>query len=344
MKTESANGLDLSVFFFSSDGTKDEREKYDLVLDCAHVADQEGFAAVWTPERHFNRFGGLYPNPAVLGAAIAAQTTHVGIRAGSVVLPLHHPVRVAEEWAVVDNISNGRVAVAFASGYHEVDFVLQPDVYADRREHMERNIDVVRRLWRGERLVLTEPSGKPVEVATYPRPLQRELPVWIAAGSRQTWQRAARLGANILCLLGTSPAIMSQMIQQYRSARQEHGHDAASGRVTVMVHTYVDVDLEQAREKTREPLMRYLRDFVDQSQFVRGDAMQREEELLELAYERRFAQTSLIGPPSKCCRLLDQLWEAGVNEVACLVDFGVDKPDVIASMGRLAQIRQRYCH
>ena len=70
---------------------------------------RNGFKAVWTPERHFHAFGGLYPNPAVTSAAVAAITTRVRVRAGSVVLPLHNPIRVAEEWAVVDNLSQGRV-------------------------------------------------------------------------------------------------------------------------------------------------------------------------------------------------------------------------------------------
>src|SRR6185295_17743730 len=103
------------------------------LMEGAKFADRNGFAAVWTPERHFHAFGGLYPNPSVTSAAIAAITQRVKIRAGSVVLPLHHPLRVAEEWAVVDNLSNGRVGLAFASGWHSIDFVLAPQNYADRK-------------------------------------------------------------------------------------------------------------------------------------------------------------------------------------------------------------------
>ena len=86
-------------------GTIGRRDRYRLLLEGARFADRHGFAAVWTPERHFHAFGGLYPNPAVTGAALAAITERIGIRAGSVVLPLHNPIRVAEEWSVVDNLS-----------------------------------------------------------------------------------------------------------------------------------------------------------------------------------------------------------------------------------------------
>ena len=89
------------------------------------------------------------PNPAVAGAALAAITEHVEIRAGSVVMPLQSPLRVAEEWAVVDRLSKGRVGISFASGWHADDFVLAPESYARRKDVMIAGIETVRRLWRG---------------------------------------------------------------------------------------------------------------------------------------------------------------------------------------------------
>src|SRR5262249_23660124 len=105
--------MDFSLFYFASAGGGESCDKYKLLIEGAKFADTHGFAAVWTPERHFHAFGGLYPNPSVTSAAIATVTENVQIRAGSVVLPLHDPLRVAEEWAVVDNLSHGRVAVSF---------------------------------------------------------------------------------------------------------------------------------------------------------------------------------------------------------------------------------------
>src|ERR1700735_5246819 len=78
----------LSLFFFSADSAERENGKYLTLLECAKFADQHRFAAVWTPERHFQRFGGLYGSPSITGAALAVLTTHISIRAGSVVLPL----------------------------------------------------------------------------------------------------------------------------------------------------------------------------------------------------------------------------------------------------------------
>src|SRR6185369_9306734 len=147
--------IDFSLFYFSSDeSATDAQNKYRLLLDGARFADENGFAAVWTPERHFHAFGGLYPNPAITSAVVAAITNQIQIRAGSVVLPLHNPIRVAEEWSVIDNVSRGRVGISFASGWHADDFVLAPENFADRKDVMMRDIETVRKLWRGESVVV----------------------------------------------------------------------------------------------------------------------------------------------------------------------------------------------
>ncbi|MFD4433773.1 LLM class flavin-dependent oxidoreductase, partial [Nocardia sp. NPDC058497] len=107
--------MDLSLFFFASNSA-DARANYALLVDAVKFADANGFAAVWTPERHFHSFGGAYPNPAVTSAGLATITNNIRIRAGSVVEKLKDKMRIAEEWYVVDTMSNGRNGVEFASG------------------------------------------------------------------------------------------------------------------------------------------------------------------------------------------------------------------------------------
>src|SRR5437016_13039871 len=140
------------------------------LLEGAKFADRHGFAAVWTPERHFHEFGGLYPNPSVTSAAIAMVTKTIQIRSGSVVAPLHTPIRIAEEWSVVDNLSNGPVAISFASGRMPEDVVREPDNYATRKDVMLRSIETVRKLWRGEAIALPSPLGRGVQVRMLPPP------------------------------------------------------------------------------------------------------------------------------------------------------------------------------
>lgn len=156
-KPAAKNGMQFSLFYFSSEEAEFTEDKYRLLIEGAKFADMHDFAAVWIPERHFHAFGGIYPNPSVLGAALAMVTERVRLRAGSVVLPLQNPIRVAEEWSVVDNLSKGRVDLAFARGWNPNDFVLSPETYANRTEALFSGMQTVQKLWRGESISL--PTG-----------------------------------------------------------------------------------------------------------------------------------------------------------------------------------------
>ena len=248
-------GTDFSLFFWGNDDGAGPH-KYELLLESARYADTRSFRAVWTPERHFHAFGGRYPNPSVTGAAVAAVTKNLDIRAGSCVLPLHHPARVAEEWAVIDNLSNGRAGIAFASGWMPEDFLLRPEnAPPHNTASMSRDIETVRRLWRGEPVTFPTAGGAQVSVVTQPRPVSRELPIWLTtAGNPDTYREAAKLGANVLThLLGQSISEVGEKIAIYRQTLAEAGRNPADYTVTLMLHTLLGEDKEQVRELARGP-------------------------------------------------------------------------------------------
>ncbi len=346
-----AREIDFSLFYFAA-AENGSGDLYRLLLEGAKIADARGFTAVWTPERHFHAFGGLYPNPSVTGAAIAAVTERVQIRAGSVVLPLHNPIRVAEEWSLVDNLSHGRVGISFASGWHTNDFVLAPGSYEDRRDTMLRGIDIVRRLWRGESVRVPDGAGNPVDVSILPRPVQPELPVWVtAAGSPETFQAAGEAGANLLThLLGQSLEELAEKIAVYREARRLC--DGGPGTVSLMLHTFVGESLDEVRETVRAPMKRYLRSSLglirdlartlgNQGTDLEALGTEEMDALLEHAFERYFETAGLMGTPESCLRTVARLAEIGVDEVACLIDFGVDTGRVLASLELLDEVRRR---
>lgn len=353
--------IDFSLFFFASDESAGSREKYRLLLDSARFADESGFSAVWTPERHFHAFGGLYPNPAVIGAALATITERVRIRAGSCVLPLHSPIRVAEEWAVVDNLSGGRVDIAFAAGWQQNDFALRPESFAESKKVMLEGIDCVRKLWRGESVEFPGPKG-PVDVRTLPRPVQPELPVWITtAGNPDTWRGAAEKGCSVLThLLGQTLEEVSEKIELYRTTWEQAGH-AGRGHVTLMLHTFVWDDPEVVLEHAREPMKDYLRssvglikdaawsfpafkvrldrDGASPNEIFEGGLSDEEmDALLEHSFERYHRTGSLIGTPDQCVELIDRLKGIGVDEVACQIDFGVAEDAVRDSLQHLKRV------
>ncbi|SES47686.1 natural product biosynthesis luciferase-like monooxygenase domain-containing protein [Streptomyces sp. yr375] len=346
--------MEFSLFYFADDASADGN-RYQLLLDGARFADTHGFSAVWTPERHFHTFGGLYPNPAVTGAALAAVTERVSIRAGSVVAPLHHPVRIAEDWSVVDNLSNGRTGVAFASGWHANDFVLNPDGYATRRESLTDTVDQVRRLWRGESVPYPNGVGEEVDVRIFPAPVQPQLPMWITSGgSPETFRTAGRLGAGVLThLLGQGIDVLADRIAAYRAELAEHHGEDHRGQVTLMLHTFLGEDRDTVKEIVRGPFTGYLRSSADLFSAIRGggaaglspDEMPTEEEiewLLNHSFERYFTEGSLLGTVPDNLRMLERLDATGVDEVACLIDFGVDAKLVMDSLVHLDELRVRW--
>ncbi|HEU4733059.1 MAG TPA: MupA/Atu3671 family FMN-dependent luciferase-like monooxygenase [Kofleriaceae bacterium] len=347
-------GMDFSLIFFSGNGSTQDRDKYDLVVECARFADRHGFSAVTTPERHFQPVGGLFPNPAVLSAALAMVTERIQLRAGSVVIPLHDPLRVAEEWSVVDNLSRGRVAISFATGWHPADFILSPAAYADRRGIMQHNLGLIRRLWRGESIVRKDIEGNDVEVRTLPVPIQRELPIFItSSGNPATWVKAGELGANVLCSL-TNHTLdsLNKHAESYRAARAAHGFDPDAGVVSVMVHTFVGRNDDEVKELVRHPLRGFLNEYINQNETlnpykdsrgnVRAVIDNDREALITYAFEKHFNQTSLMGSREKCARMVQQLHDAGATEIACLVDFGLTKERVLAGLEPLAELAALY--
>jgi len=346
-------GMDFSLFYFSADESMATGNKYRLLFEGAKFADRNDFTAIWTPERHFHSFGGGYPNPSVLAAALAMVTARIQLRAGSVVLPLHHPIRVAEEWSMVDNISNGRVGVAFASGWHANDFVFFPEKYTERRDIMMRDIETVQKLWQGQSVTAAAPNGMRVEMQIYPKPVQPELPIWItAAGTTETYVRAGRIGANTLTnLLGQSVEQLAEKIAIYRAARVEHWPGRGEGHVTLMLHTFIGDDLGEVREKVREPFCDYLRRFTNllanlaQTLNLRiAQAAQAEDDmdaLVSHAFKRYFGSSALFGTPDTCLEMIEHLKEIGVDEIACLIDFGVDDESVLESLVHLNELKER---
>ena len=358
---EGSKAPQFSLFYFASSDSTSAADQYRLLMEGARFADANGFEAVWTPERHFHAFGGPYPNPAVISAALAASTSRLKIRAGSVVATLHHPARIAEEWALVDNLSGGRVGIAFASGWQPNDFIFNPDNFADRNGALKRCMDDVRALWRGDARSFPGPLGD-VELRTYPRPVQPELPVWItSAGNVQTFEEAGRSGANVLThLLGQSVEEVARKVAAYRSARAEAGH-AGEGHVTLMLHCFVGENADEVRAIVQRPLTEYLRTSTNLLKqyawsfptFKRATGAEASNELdlsglsdeetdalLGHAFNRYFETSGLFGTPEDCLPLVRSLRGIGVDEIGCLVDFGVDTDTVLASLPTLDRLRR----
>ncbi len=360
----SAQNMDFSLYYWGNNDAV-SADRYELLLEGAKFADANGFCAVWTPERHFHAFGGSYPNPAVTGAAVASVTKNLAVRAGSIVAPLHHPARIAEEWAVIDNLTGGRVGLAMASGWQPDDFVLRPEnTPPDNKPALADSIDKVRRLWAGEEVAFPRKDGKMHSVVTQPRPLSKKIPMWVTtAGNPATWAQAGEVGANVLThLLGQSIDEVAEKITVYHDALRKAGHDPKDHKVTLMLHTFLADDREKAREIAREPMKDYLRaaaGLIKQYAWAfpafkkpEGAANPMEidlgslepdelEAILDFAFLRYFEDSGLFGTVEDGVERVEALKKIGVDEVACLIEYGIETQTVLDGLRPLAEVLRR---
>ncbi len=335
----------FSLLFFANAPAEAEIGKFDLFRASSRFADEHEFEAVWIPERHFHAFGGIFPNPALMAVVLAESTRRIRIRAGSVVMPLHHPIRVVEEWAVVDNLSGGRVDLAFATGWNPNDFVLAPQHYAQRKRITFDGIDEVRRLWRGGLCTADNGLDEPCSVRVHPLPLQPELSVWLTcSGGTERFIEAGAAGFNILtALLFQKVDELALKIAAYREARLAAGHPGP-GRVTLMLHTYVGGDESRVKDTVRGPFKRYLESSADLWQVgearLRDLSPRKKADMLEYAFERYYQQTALMGTVESCALMVQTVSAIGVDEVACLIDFGLNYAQIMEGLEHVNQLRQ----
>jgi natural product biosynthesis luciferase-like monooxygenase protein len=337
--------LEFSIIFFS-DVNQALATKYQLVFDISAYADRNGFTAVWLPERHFHPFGGIYPNPAVLASALAVKTQRLRLRSGSVVLPLHHPIEVVEAWSMVDNLSNGRVDLGFASGWNPDDFILSPETYSELRQVWHDRIPIVQRLWRGEKIAFRNGRGELSEVRAYPAPVQKEVDVWLVVSkSDESFVYAGQKGYNVLTMLqGIDLDQLGDKIRLYRNARKESGLDEAGGKVTLMLHTLVNASLQIVEEAVREPFFAYIKSaLTGHLRSRKADEMPTEAEInkiVDYSYERYFKTGALFGSVADARVMAEHAMAIGVTEIACLMDFGVDYQLVMDSLPYLLQLKE----
>ncbi len=213
---------------------------YAATIDQAVLADELGFDHVWFTEHHFLEDGYL-PAFQPLAGAIAARTNNIRISTDIALLPLYHPIRLAEEMAILDHISNGRMELGIGMGYVPAEFKAFGVPLKNRVSMTEEGIDILRLAWgdgpfsyEGKRYTLTD-------VDVHPKPVQPGgPPLWIAAMSTPGAMRAARFGTHLL-----PQGKRSEVLDPYREALEADGRDPAKQRYGIIRSIYVTDDKER---------------------------------------------------------------------------------------------------
>jgi len=313
------------------------------ILDEAVYAEAVGLHSAWIGEHHFSTLGVLSCPDLVL-AQVAARTSRIRLAPAVTVLPLHHPIRVAEQWATLDLLSGGRVDFAAGRGYDRREYGPFAVSFADNQEIFAEGLEIVRRLWAGAEPI--SHHGKHYrfdDVAITPQPVQRPIPAYVGSFSRPSIELAARLGCNLI--VAPFAAAMTfgglrQVGELYREVSARH--DRMPGRLmcSYFLH-FADSPAAETAARARQvryfkecaiaafpgdlstapPSYRYFVEIVDRLAKVRPEDLS--------------DNSVLLGTPAQITDTLKQVEAAGIDEVILYVNVGLKPhPQVRDEMAR----------
>jgi alkanesulfonate monooxygenase SsuD/methylene tetrahydromethanopterin reductase-like flavin-dependent oxidoreductase (luciferase family) len=232
------------------------------ILDEVVYADALGYHSAWIGEHHFNSLGVLSCPDLVLAHA-AARTRHIRLAPAVTVLPLHHPIRVAEQWATLDLLSGGRVDWAAGRGYDRREYEPFNVDFSDNQAIFEEGMELVRRLWdAGDTRISHEGRYYRFEnVRITPQPVQKPIPAYVASFSKPSIELAGRLGCGLV--VAPFAAAMTfgglrQVAALYHESCARHGK--RPGRLMCSYFTHFADDAEQETARARQ--IRYYRECV----------------------------------------------------------------------------------
>jgi len=200
-------------------------EHYRRTLDRLIQAEELGFDAVWSAEHHMIP-DGYCPSPATIAAAVASRTSRIGVVVGLLLLPLHHPLEVAEQVAVIDLLSDGRAQLAVGMGYRLEEFAAFGYEHKRRKSRMDEGCEIVLRSWTEDDWSFAGRNWNLQGVSIHPRPVQQpHPPMWISARNEIAAGRAARFRCPLLIAPAPYTTDAAAVYASYAAGLREQGED-----------------------------------------------------------------------------------------------------------------------
>jgi len=299
--------------------------------------EELGFDRIWLTEHHFIDYG-LSVSPAVLAAAAAMRTRRVRIGLAAAILPFHDPLRLAEELAMVDILSGGRLDVGVGRGNRPVEFAGYRVPQIESRDRFEEALAILVRAWTEERFSYDGRYFAIPEVRVIPKPVQQpHPPLYVVCVSPDTIEATALRGLPMLnsWLRGPIDPLVKQRDTYVRALEKAGRSEAEIARLLgcwgVSRHIYVAPTDAEALEEAREAELWYqeaLRRFLipdridDLHPLLQPQFRAMEERLAKITWEQLVAETVAFGSPDTVADRIDQLRRLGVGEVLCWMNFG----------------------
>ncbi|HYB70759.1 MAG TPA: LLM class flavin-dependent oxidoreductase [Candidatus Bathyarchaeia archaeon] len=255
--------MEFGLFYLMQrDEQWSEQAVYDSDMEQMLAAEPLGYRSVWIAEHHFNDYG-LCPVPPVLAAYLAARTRTLRFGMGVSLLPLHHPVDLAEQLAVLDVVSGGRLDVGIGRGGTLQDYQTFRSDRDESRARVEEGIEIIRRSWSGEPFDFAGRFHSAERLHVRPRPVQRpHPPLYIAANSEDSVLSAARLGLPTLSSFFVPLTELERRHGLYRETALAAGRsaaeiDALEDRAWGMRVVHVAPSRDEALRAIEAPFMGY---------------------------------------------------------------------------------------
>ena len=303
----------------------------DLTAEALY-ADKLGMHSAWIGEHHFNSLG-VNSSPEMVLAYIAAQTKHIRLAPAVTVLPLHHPIRVAEQWSTLDLLSGGRVDFAAGRGYDRREYLPFDVSFDDNQSIFDEGVDILRKLWgsNGDRIDYNGKHYQFEDVRITPQPLQNPMPIYIASFSKPSIELAARLDCGLI--VAPFAAAMSfgglkQVADLYKESCAKYGTTPKRLMCSYFTHFADDAASEKAQ---RERQIRYYKECVIPS--FPGDPLTAPpsyryfidmvERLHKVKPEDLTENSVLVGNSARITETLKKVEAAGFDEVILYFNVGM---------------------
>jgi alkanesulfonate monooxygenase SsuD/methylene tetrahydromethanopterin reductase-like flavin-dependent oxidoreductase (luciferase family) len=232
---------------------------YRQVLEQVALAEELGWECFMFNEHHFLGYGGLAANPAVLLAAAAARTNRIRLGPCIAILPLRHPLNTAEDYAMVDALSAGRLEFGIGSGNTDLDYKVFGVARENDRERLREALDIILKSWGNQRTAHTGHFWKFDELTLYPRPIQQpHPPIWVAGTSAEGLGWAGRNGYHIMTVGHPHPPDKVRIgVEAWKHALMAAGHKLGDKHCQFHVRTHVNESADEAREIGIAAIKRY---------------------------------------------------------------------------------------
>lgn len=232
---------------------------FQQILEQVELAEALGFECFWFTEHHFVLYGGPVPNPAVIMSAAAARTSRIHLGSAISILPLHHPLQVAEDYAMVDVLSGGRLEFGVGLGNAPRDLEVYGIPRDERKERYDEALEVIKAAWTEERFSHHGRFWQIEDTSVFPRPTRRpHPPFWAAATSLDAMRWAGSRGFNVMTVAHPFPPERQRgLVPAWREALLKAGHDPARHHCKIHVRLWVDEDGDRAREIAEAAIQRY---------------------------------------------------------------------------------------